>query len=206
VKSPIIVGIAGGSCSGKTTLAFNVANALGPHRCAMIAQDSYYIDIRIQCPDGGLPDFDAPEALEFSLLAKHLSALKQGAAVNIPTYDFTVHQRRAKTQRIVPKDIIIIEGILILSQPGIRTQLDHSVFLKCDKEMRLARRIARDVAERGRTEEGVIAQFNETVEPSQIKFVDPSAEFASLVLDQEEYLNGGDDLIAELIDQWTAGK
>ncbi|NNE59065.1 MAG: uridine kinase [Hellea sp.] len=203
---PTLIGIAGGSCSGKTTLARNAAKALGPHRCSLIAQDNYYFDVRILCPDGGLPDFDAPTSLEFSLLARHLAALKQGDAVDIPTYDFTVHQRREETVRVEPRPIVILEGILILSQPEIRAQLDHSVFLRCEKHLRLARRIARDVAERGRTEEGVLAQFYETVEPSQTTWVDPSSAHASRVIEQDEYLNGGDDLIKELIAQWTASK
>ena len=200
---PIIIGIAGGSCSCKTTLARRVQSALGDDVCTIIAQDNYYIDVRTLCPDGGLPNFDAPSSLEFSLLAKHLGEIKEGRAVDIPTYDFTVHQRTNETLSIIPKPVIIVEGILILTQADIRAQLDHSLFMDCPMETRLERRVARDVAERGRTMESVIAQFYETVEPSQREFVDPSARHVDRVLSQEAYISGGDEIVSELIEQWT---
>jgi len=200
---PKIIGIAGGSGSGKTTLAHNIARRLGRERCALISQDNYYIDVRILCPDGGLPDFDDPSSLEWSLLAKHLSALKSGETIDMPAYDFTVHQRRAERSRVRPKQVILVEGILILSQENIREQLDHSLFIQCDREMRMERRFRRDVAERGRTEQSVFEQFYENVDPSQARWVDPSAAQAQRVLAQDEYLSGGENLVTELIEHWT---
>ena len=186
-------------------MAYNIARRLGQDRCALIAQDNYYIDVRILCPDGGLPDFDDPSSLEWPLLAKHLSALKSGETIDMPSYDFTVHQRRAERSRVRPKPVIILEGILILSQDNIREKLDHSLFIQCDREQRLERRFQRDVAERGRTEQSVFKQFYENVDPSQDRWVDPSAHHAGRILSQEEYLSGGENLVTELIDHWTEG-
>lgn len=204
ISKPKIIGIAGGSCSGKTTLAQSLARRLGKDSCALIAQDNYYIDVRILCPNGGLPDFDDPACLEWSLLEKHLKALKSGETIDMPSYDFTRHQRRAERRRVHPKSIILVEGILILSQENIRKELDHSLFIDCDRELRLERRFRRDVAERGRTEQSVFEQFYENVDPSQNRWVDPSALYADRVLTQEEYLDGGENLIRELIEHWTA--
>ena len=200
---PKIIGIAGGSGSGKTTLAQKVHQALGAQRCAIISQDNYYIDVRKLCPDGGLPDFDDPSTLEWTLLAKHLKALKGGQAVQIPTYDFTRHYRLKATQSVSPKSVIVVEGILILCRPEIRSCLDHSVFIDCPRELRLERRFHRDVTERGRTEQSIFEQFYENVDPSQTRWVDPSARHADRFLSQDEYLSGGDDLVAELIDVWS---
>ena len=200
---PKIIGIAGGSGSGKTTLAQTVFKALGAERCALISQDNYYIDVRLLCPDGGLPDFDDPSSLEWSLLAAHLTALKQGQSAHIPTYDFTRHYRLPETQTISPRPVIILEGILILCRPEIRVCLDHSLFIQCPRELRLERRFARDVAERGRTEQSVFQQFYENVDPSQKKWVEPSAQMADRILTQGDYLSGGDELVEELIEQWT---
>ncbi len=205
ISKPKIIGIAGGSGSGKTTLARNVFKALGQEQCALIAQDNYYIDVRKLCPDGGLPDFDDPSSLEWSLLAKHLKTLKSGQGVEIPTYDFTRHSRQDHTEEIDPKPIIILEGILILCQPQICKVLDHSLFIECPRELRLERRFRRDVAERGRTEQSVFEQFYENVDPSQRRWVDPSARYADRVLTQDEYLDGGENLIQALIDHWTQG-
>lgn len=199
----IIIGIAGGSGSGKTTLAQNIQKSLGADSSALICQDNYYIDVRKLCPNGGLPDFDDPSSLEWLLLATHLETLKSGQSVHIPTYDFTRHYRLAETETIAPKSIILIEGILILSQPEIRKVLDHSLFIQCPRDLRLERRFRRDVSERGRTEQSVFEQFYENVEPSQMRWVDPSARYAERVLTQDQYLSGGDKLIAELIEHWT---
>jgi len=187
-------------------LARKIYDRLGPESCALISQDNYYIDVRKLCPDGGLPNFDAPTSLEWSLLARHLKHLKSGHSVEIPTYDFTLHQRRKETESIQPSKVIIVEGILILNQKDIRAQLDHSVFIECSKDVRLERRARRDVEERGRLLDGVIAQFYETVEPSQAAWVDPSARFADRILAQEDYLRGGDSLVTELIEHWTGPK
>lgn len=201
---PKIIGIAGGSGSGKTTLARKVFEALGLDQCALIAQDNYYIDVRRLCPDGGLPDFDDPSSLQWPLLADHLRALKSGRSVEIPSYDFTRHYRLETTEHIPPREVIIVEGILILSQPEIRAVLDHSLFIECPRELRLERRFARDVSERGRTERSVFEQFYENVDPSQERWVDPSARFADRVLSQDAYLGGGEKLIRQLIEHWTA--
>ncbi len=200
---PKIIGIAGGSGSGKTTLAHKIYSAMGPDRCAIISQDNYYTDVRILCPDGGLPDFDNPSSLDWSLLVDHLFALKKAKTVQIPTYDFARHYRRQETGTIDPRPVIILEGILILAVPEIVATLDHSLFIQCPRELRLERRFRRDVVERGRTEQSVFEQFYENVDPSQKKWVDPSAQHAKIVLSQDEYLSCGDELVQALIQQWT---
>ena len=202
--SPIIVGISGGSCSGKTTFSRTIAQMVGADKCALLRQDDYYIDLSILSPDGDLPNFDAPEALEFSLLATHLKALKAGQPIKVPTYDFASHSRTDQFTAINPRPLIIVEGMLVLNQAEIREQLDYSIFISSSKKLRLSRRIERDIAKRGRTRESVLTQFNETVEPSHKRWVEPSKKFATRILSQKEYLRGRNKLARELIQQWTA--
>ncbi len=204
--SPIIVGISGGSCSGKTTLARLITEMAGHDKCALIRQDDYYIDLSILSPDGALPNFDAPEALEFSLLADHLAALKAGQSIKVPTYDFPSHSRTGEFTAIDPKPLIVVEGVLVLNQPEIRAHLDHSLFISSSKKLRLSRRIERDTSKRGRTRECVLNQFNETVEPSHKRWVEPSQKFATRILAQKEYLTGRNNLARGLIEHWTGRK
>jgi uridine kinase len=180
-----IIGIAGGSGSGKTTLALRLAKYL-ENRAVLLFQDSYYIDQSHRFDeDGGAVNFDHPESLEFSLLAEHLKCLKAGRPIEVPRYDFATHKRLAQTQRLEARSYVIVDGTLLLSQPEIRECLDLKIFLRAHEDLRYSRRLARDVAERGRTPEGVEKQFRLQVKPMHDTFVEPSACYADVVLSGE---------------------
>jgi uridine kinase len=197
---PFVIGIAGGSCSGKTTFARHLQHRLGPEACLAIKQDDYYFDIRERQKRDEIPNFDVPEAIDFDQLASDITALKAGEAVALPNYDFTTHQRRHPTKPLDPRPFIVVEGMLILNAPKIRPLIDHSLYMRCSYEERYARRLTRDIAERGRTEDFVHKQFHEDVEPAHQSFVAPSAQFADYVIEQDEYLNDLTGLIDRLVD------
>jgi uridine kinase len=186
MSQTLLVGICGGSCSGKTTLGKQLLTAFGgPEKCGLIFQDSYYIDQSSKFnEDGGAVNFDHPSSLDFSLMATHLKALKAGKSVELPIYDYVTHRRKPETQKLDPKKVILIDGTLILSQPEVRSLLDVSIFLDVDEEIRLARRKKRDVSERGRDLNGVIKQFQNHVKPMHDEFVQPSASFATRIEDK----------------------
>lgn len=186
--APRILALAGGSCSGKTTLAAYLRDYVGADVCRIIRQDDYYYDIRER---GGSPllNFDIPEALDFEHLCENLRAFKQNKAAALPSYDFTTHQRRPASEPRNPKPLIIVEGILLLTQPKLRDVFDHSIYIQCPVELRLSRRLERDTTERGRTREDVLRQFHEQVEPAHQTFVAPSQTHADLVIDQQAYVS-----------------
>lgn len=179
--SSIIIGISGGSGSGKTTFAHQLQSYLGEDTCGLLLQDAYYFDqSRIFSGDGSI-NYDHPSAIDFSLMALHLEILKQGNDIKVPQYCFKSHKRLNTTTDFKSKPIIITDGILILSQPRVREVLDSSVFIDTPEDVRFQRRLTRDVNERGRTEEGVRLQFAETVKPMHDQFVEPSKKFAKVV-------------------------
>ena len=185
--STFILGISGGSCSGKTTFAAKLCRRLGPSKATLLFQDNYYIDQSARFKeDGGDVNFDHPSALDFTLLAEHLRMLKQGQRVQVPIYDFHKHTRKVETLNFEPSPLVVLDGTLILSVPEIRALLDNSVFLEADEDTRLSRRIRRDTHERGRTENGVRLQFNNHVKPMHDQFVSPSKAFASILIDSSE--------------------
>lgn len=190
MTSSKIIAIAGGSCSGKTSLARRLADRLTPQRCSLLYQDNYYYGHQ------NIQNFDVPEAIEFSLLAQHLESLKQGQAVAVPTYDFTTHRRLATTKTYPPKAIIIVDGILILHAPELRHCFDLSVFVECDEDIRKQRRILRDSQERGREHDDIIKQFDEQVAPLHNRYVEPSKMHADII-----YRNNGECSVDELICQ-----
>jgi uridine kinase len=195
-----IIAIAGGSCSGKTRLADHTQKALGDDVCTIIRQDNFYKDLGGVEPGDPLPNFDHPNAFEWELLCEQLKVLKTGKAIDIPTYDFVTHRRTNVTERVDPKPIIMIEGILILSQDILCPVFDQSFFVECSEKVRLERRLARDVVERGRTKDGVNKQFAEQVAPMHDKFVIPSKENADMIITQNqcgvEMINHNGPLIA----------
>ena len=181
-----IIGISGGSGSGKTTFSRLLAEKLGPEDCSILAQDSYYIDQSAHFRgDGENVNFDHPSALDFPLLAIHLQALKRGEDVQVPIYDFVTHTRRVETTPFPTKKIILLDGTLILSQPPIRSQLDISLFIQTSEETRFSRRYHRDLVERGRQPEGIKKQFFRQVKPMHDEFVEPSAQFATSLISGE---------------------
>ena len=181
-----IIAIAGGSCSGKTRLANHTQAVLGDKVSTIFRQDNYYLDYGGVDPEGPLPNFDHPMAFDWEFLRDQLLMLKSGKVINIPTYDFVTHRRTGVTERIEPKPIVLIEGILLLSQEKLLPVFDQSFFVECDGETRLARRLKRDVAERGRTPESVHAQFAEHVAPMHDQFVEPSKQYADVIVTQDQ--------------------
>ena len=184
-----IIAIAGGSCSGKTRMAHYTSEALNQYTqgaCTVLRQDNYYLDLGGVQPGDPLPNFDHPMAFDWGLFLDHLTALKSGQAVDIPTYDFTTHRRTNITETVTPTPVILVEGILILSQEKLLPVFDHKIFVHCPSDIRLDRRIRRDVAERGRTIDSIQTQFKSQVAPMHDKFVEPSSDNASIHITQEQ--------------------
>jgi uridine kinase len=177
-----ILGVGGGSGSGKTFFAETLAKKLGPEISFVLYQDNYYIDQSHKFDhDGGSVNFDHPEALDFDLMASHLEDLKIGFDIEIPLYDFATHSRKSITKHQPSKKVVIIDGILILNNPKIRALCDETIFIETPEDIRFQRRLERDVVERGRTPNGVHAQFQAQVKPMHDLFVEPSKMFANNV-------------------------
>lgn len=186
---PYVIGVAGGSGSGKTYFARELQQVLGDKICTILYQDNYYIDQSHHFDgDGGSVNFDHPSSLDFELLARGLSELKSGKSIEVPIYEFSTHKRLNKTISCEPKKIILVDGILILDSNLVRAQLDEAIFFDTPEELRFRRRLDRDVHERGRTTEGVKKQFDLQVRPMHDQFVQPSKIHAqTIVCDLGEY-------------------
>lgn len=181
-----IIAISGGSGSGKTTLANKIMTLFEEKECEIISQDNYYIDLSEKFDhDGGSLNFDHPDMLEFSLLANHLKKLKGNKEVMIPTYDFSTHSRKKDTQKINPKKIILVDGILILNSKELVDIFDLKIFIDVPDNIRLERRMFRDINERERTADGVINQWEKQVLPMHKKYVETSAKFANIIVSGE---------------------
>jgi uridine kinase len=203
VKTITILGVAGGSGSGKTTFAKKLHEGLAPGTSAILAQDHYYIDQSHRFDgDGGAVNFDHPDSLDFDLLRLHLDELRQNKVIQVPQYDFKTHTRLQTTQAFNPVRLVIVDGILLLSQPKIREALCTSVFVDTPEELRFERRLKRDVQERGRTKEGVIKQYQNQVLPMHNMFVEPSKEFADHLIKSQEHF---DKTLQEMIIQYGQG-
>jgi uridine kinase len=179
----IVVGVAGGSGSGKTTVVRRLVERLGSHTTAVIAHDRYYHDQSSVPADArsGL-NFDHPDALETELLIAHLQWLRAGRPVDVPVYDFSRHAREPRVNRVEPRPVILVEGVLVLADSLLRDAMDLRVFVDTDDETRYARRLKRDVADRGRTVESVQSQYAATVFPMHVRFVEPSRRYADLIV------------------------
>lgn len=180
---PLVIGIAGGSGSGKTTIAEAMARELGPDRAVLILHDAYYRDQSDRpLEERAQQNYDHPEALETGLLVRHVRALLGGEAVEQPVYDFRTHTRLAETRRVQPRRVILIEGVLALADPALRELMDLKIFVDTDPDIRFMRRLRRDLNERGRSMDSVFQQYLATVRPMHIQFVEPSRAFADLVI------------------------
>jgi uridine kinase len=201
---PTIVGVAGGSGSGKTTVVQRVVQALGAEQVTVIQHDSYYRDRSGVSPEErvGL-NYDHPDALESSLLVDHLRELREGRPVEVPVYDFTNHTRLAKPVWAEPRNAVIVEGILILAEPALRDLMDIRVFVDTDADLRLIRRVERDVSERGRTIESVFGQYLETVRPMHLDFVEPSKRWAHIIIPEGGFNRVGVELLVAKIRSTT---
>lgn len=180
---PLVIGIAGGTGSGKTTVAQAILNRSGPERVAFIQHDSYYKDLSALPPaQRATTNFDHPHSLETELMVAHIRALKAGKAIDVPLYDFTTHTRTEQTVRVEPRPVILVEGILLFVDATMRALCDIKLFVDTDSDIRFIRRLQRDIAERGRTTESVIAQYHATVRPMHLEFVEPSKRYADLII------------------------
>jgi uridine kinase len=189
---PFVVGIAGGTGSGKTTVAHKLAAAIPHGRCVTIEHDAYYFD------QGHLPheerakiNYDHPASLESQLLVRHLRELRAGHAVEVPIYDFATHTRRPETRRLEATRVIVVEGILVFTEPALRELMDIKIFVDTDPDIRLMRRIRRDLEQRGRTFQSVRDQYYATVRPMHIEHVEPTKRWADLIIPE-----GGNNHVA----------
>jgi uridine kinase len=188
----LIVGIAGGTGSGKTTVAKSIAAALPVSGVSMIEYDAYYRDRPdLSAEARALVNYDHPDSLESDLLVEHLDALRAGHAIDAPIYDFKTHRRRADSRRIAPAPVIVVEGILVFVDPRMRERLDMKIFVDTDPDIRVFRRIRRDMEQRGRSFESIREQYYKTVRPMHLQFVEPSKRWADLIIPE-----GGNNRVA----------
>ncbi len=182
MHKPMIVGVAGGTGSGKTTLAAHIAQAFGEH-VTVITHDSYYhLQKDKTYEERCLTNYDHPDAFETELLRAHLDALCRGESVDVPVYDYTIHNRSDKTVRVQPSPLIVLEGILIFSDASLRDAMDLRIFVDTDADERILRRILRDTKERGRSLDSVISQYLTTVKPMHEAFVEPFKRYADVIV------------------------
>ena len=192
MKTPVIIGIAGGTGSGKTTVARAIYDRVGKDRIEWISHDSYYRNF-----DGYSPEqrhqinFDHPDSLETELLTRHLDVLSKGSSVEVPLYDFASHSRRTETHRVEPRKVIIVEGILVLAEPELRKRIDIKLYVDTPADIRFLRRLTRDIEARGRSMQSVVHQYLTTVRPMHDEFVEPSKRYADLIIPE-----GGENQVA----------
>ena len=202
---PLLIGIAGGTGSGKSTVARNVAAALGSSEVAFIEMDAYYWDLaQMPVDDRNQANFDHPGAFDLDLLAQHLAALSEGQAVDMPVYDYRQHIRAPETRRVAPGEVVVVDGILLFADERVRRALDVKVFVDADADIRLVRRIQRDVAERGRSLESILAQYLATVQPMHLQFVEPSKRYADIIVPRGGHNVIGVEMIVAKIQQRLA--
>jgi uridine kinase len=188
----MIVGICGGTGSGKTTVANRILESVSADEVVFIQQDLYYRDLKDMPLDyRNAANFDHPDALDNDLLVNHLKKLKLGEPVELPIYDFRTHARLPSTTRVQPKRIVIVEGILIFAEPRLLEQMDVKVFVDTPDDIRFIRRLRRDIAERGRTLDSVVEQYMATVRPMHMQFIEPSKRFADVIIPE-----GGHNLVS----------
>lgn len=197
----LVIGIAGGSGSGKTTVAHQILQRVGPERIAFLQHDSYYKDL------GGLPplqraevNFDHPNSLESELLIRHIASLRDGKAVEVPVYDFSSDRRTANTFIVQPRKVILVEGILIFTEASLRKMFDVKIYVDTDADLRFIRRLERDLSERGRTTESVIRQYQATVRPMHLEFVEPSKRYADVIIPEGGFNTAAMDMVVAHIE------
>ncbi len=192
VQFMLVIGIAGGTGSGKTTVVNKIINSLPAGEVAVMPQDSYYKDSsHIPPEERSKINFDEPAAIEWTLLVEHLRQLKEGKTIQMPTYSYLTCTRQEETVEVKPSDVVIVEGILVLTDPVLREMLDIKVFVDADPDDRLIRVIARDCIERGRTPEIVISRYQEVLKPMHCQYIEPSKRYADLIVPQ-----GGSNTVA----------
>jgi uridine kinase len=198
---PLVIGIAGGSGSGKTTVAQAILQRVGTDRIAFLQHDSYYKDLR------GLPpaqrnefNFDHPNSLETDLLIKHIAALRNAKPVEVPIYDFATDSRTTQTFTVQPRNVILVEGILIFTEAALRKMFDIKIFVDTDADLRFIRRLERDIHERGRTTDSVIKQYMHTVRPMHLEFVEPSKRYADIIIPEGGHNTAALDMVVARVE------
>jgi uridine kinase len=185
---PLVIGVAGGTGSGKTTVARHLAQNIGAARVAYIQHDNYYKDQGHLSPEARAQvNYDHPDSLDNDLLYRHIQELVAGRPVNVPIYDFKVHRRTTEIMPVEPRPVVLVEGILIFQDERLRNMMDLKIFVDTDADLRLIRRLRRDVAERGRTFESVIDQYLNTVRIMHLEFVEPTKRYADLIIPEGGY-------------------
>ncbi len=181
--SSFVIGVAGGSGCGKTTVVRRIVDSLGPDQVTLLDHDRYYRDRNdLRLEERAALNYDHPDALETDLLVRHVRELKSGRPVDVPQYDFTRHARLSETETFQPRRALIVEGILVFTDAALRDLMDIKVFVDTDSDTRFIRRLPRDVAQRGRTMESVIDQYQHTVKPMHLEFVEPSKRYADVII------------------------
>ena len=197
---PLVIGVAGGSGSGKTTVVRRIVDALGDSRVSVLAHDRYYRDRNdLRLEERAALNYDHPDSLETDLLVRHVHELRAGHTVEAPVYDFARHARTANTEAIAPGRAVIVEGILIYTDAALRDLMDVKVFVDTDDDTRFIRRLQRDLSERGRSVESVIEQYLSTVKPMYLEFVEPSKRYADIIVPQGGHNPVAIDMLLRLI-------
>ena len=200
-NTSLVIGIAGGTGSGKTTIADYILETVGPEKIAFLPHDAYYHELgHLTQEERSRVNFDHPSSLETELLIEHIHQLKAGHSIELPHYDFKTHTRTENTTLIEPQQILIVEGILIFAEPDLRKLFDLKIYVDTDADIRFIRRLRRDIEERGRTTESVIEQYLDTVRPMHLEFVEPSKLYASVIIPEGGYNRVALDLIVARIE------
>jgi len=191
-KDTVIIGIAGPSASGKSVLANTIVDELGCNRVTVISEDSYYKDLtHLPMEERAKTNYDHPDSLDHHLMMEHLEALKHGKTVEVPIYDYAIHGRSKETRIVGPHDIIVLEGILLFVDPELRDMMDMRIYMDTTLDICLMRRLKRDITERGRTIDCVIKQYEETVRPMLLRFIEPTKRHADIIVPR-----GGENRVA----------
>jgi uridine kinase len=203
----MIIGIAGGSGAGKTTVASSIAERLGKENVAYLSQDWYFQDQSdLTMEERGKLNMDHPNAFDSQLLVAHLNQLRQGVPIETPTFDFTTYTRNPTTTPMSPQSVVILEGILVLAIPELRTVLDFKVFVDADPDIRLIRRLERDIKERGSTFDNTIKRYLSTVRPMHEAFVEPSKRYADIIVPRGGENEMATNLLADLVEHYAVHK
>ena len=202
---PIIIGVAGGTGSGKTTVSRTILKRVGAERIAYIPHDAYYRNLADLVPNlRAQINFDHPDSLETDLLVEHLERWRARQPVEIPIYDFTTHTRTTRTRRVEPGRVALVEGILVFAEPDLREMFDVKLYVDTDADICFIRRLRRDIAERGRTTESVIDQYLNTVRPMHLEFVEPSKRYADVIIPEGGFNQVAIDMVVARIERLLA--
>lgn len=197
---PIVIGVAGGTGSGKTTVANEILERVGAEHITYIPHDAYYRDLSHLSPEQrSQVNYDHPNSLETELLIEHLKKLRAGQTVEIPIYDFTTHTRKQQTRRVEPGPVVLVEGILVFSEPNLRALFDVKLYVDTDADVRFIRRLQRDIEERGRSVQSVCEQYLSTVRPMHLEFVEPSKRYANVIIPEGGFNEVAIEMVASRI-------